>query len=260
MPQDLDIDYKRVLDGSIVPYSEHLLLHTSTNDWPSRIEDDERYPLAKILKTSLRKSMINHRPEKSRNLLITTTTSPTSTPETGSDTTISLLKSGIQIQLETSHADGFIQSLLVDDFPDLVLSKRSTKSTKPIKDITILICGHGSRDDRCGVMGPLLLQEFSDQLLRKGIHVRSHTDEVKEAANSEESCYSATLGLTSHIGGHTLAGNVIIYLPSTGLFKKSPLAGRGIWYGRVEPRHVEGIIQKTILDGVVIEELKRGVV
>jgi (2Fe-2S) ferredoxin len=40
----------------------------------------------------------------------------------------------------------------------------------------------------------------------------------------------------------------------------SPLAGHAIWYGRVEPRHVEGILRETVLGGRVIKELVRGVV
>ncbi|KLJ06659.1 hypothetical protein EMPG_17845 [Blastomyces silverae] len=32
------------------------------------------------------------------------------------------------------------------------------------------------------------------------------------------------------------------------------LAGKGIWYGRVEPRHVEGIVEETVLGGRVISE------
>ena len=52
------------------------------------------------------------------------------------------------------------------------------------------------------------------------------------------------------------AGNVIIYIPPT--FTSNALAGRGIWYGRVEPGHVEGIVSKTILEGKVVKELFRG--
>jgi (2Fe-2S) ferredoxin len=64
----------------------------------------------------------------------------------------------------------------------------------------------------------------------------------------------------SHIGGHKWAGNVIIYLPPgyTNGSEDSVLAGRGIWYGRVEPRHVEGIIKETILGDKVIKDLFRG--
>ena len=79
------------------------------------------------------------------------------------------------------------------------------------------------------------------------------------------------IGMISHVGGHKWAGNVIVYLPANwrisnsrssvgddGLGKLSPLAGTGIWYGRVEPRHVEGIIEETLLKGAVIQDLFRG--
>ena len=65
----------------------------------------------------------------------------------------------------------------------------------------------------------------------------------------------------SHIGGHAFAGNVIIYIPPLWPLPNgevSPLAGRGIWYGRVEPKHVEGICKETVRDGRVIKDLFRG--
>jgi len=36
------------------------------------------------------------------------------------------------------------------------------------------------------------------------------------------------------------------------------LAGKGIWYGRVGPEHVEGIVQQTILEGKVVRDKFRG--
>lgn len=89
-------------------------------------------------------------------------------------------------------------------------------------------------------------------------------DEGKEIARSYHGKFTARIGLVSHVGGHKWAGNVIIYFPhkyrtNPVQRRQSPLAGRGIWYGRVEPRHVEGIINETIKGGRVIKELFRGV-
>lgn len=99
--------------------------------------------------------------------------------------------------------------------------------------------------------------------------------------------------MISHIGGHKWAGNVIVYIPPNyqinpvqrtrgGVDPKdksaqeptvnegdkiseqdespflSPLAGKGIWYGRVQPKHVEGIVEQTIGHGKIIKELFRG--
>lgn len=38
----------------------------------------------------------------------------------------------------------------------------------------------------------------------------------------------------------------------------SPLAGMGIWYGRVEPRHVMMILEETVKKGNIVGELWRG--
>lgn len=139
---------------------------------------------------------------------------------------------------------------------------------RDVDDILVLICGHGGRDMRCGVMGSILRDEFEAQLPKEGVDVLQGPVQI----DSDESVgaiagvvgkpsVTARLGLISHIGGHKFAGNVIIYLPqsmkgSNG--ERHPLAGHGIWYGRVEPKHVEGIVQETIKKGNVIADMFRG--
>jgi len=143
---------------------------------------------------------------------------------------------------------------------------------RDVQDVLVLICGHGGRDQRCGIFGPVLRREFETKLSEKaGIEVLTEPVEVSEekpAAAGEgaepwspPSPQTARVGLISHIGGHKFAGNVIIYLPphlKTARGEAHPLAGHGIWYGRVEPRHVEGIVAETVLKGNVITELFRG--
>ena len=231
--------------------------------------------------------------------------------------------------------------------PDVARGLPVQSVIRDITSVIVLICGHGGRDTRCGILGPLLKEEFERQLQR--LHVRvlqepevyshpleatkgyqepqnfdqwpmkgspalskamskvedttrklvgeiQHTASVSEAQNvsdpsepKETSGISASVGLVSHIGGHKWAGNVIIYFPSsysppaasprqdsdpnddatatgptTGKMgsdanQLSALAGKGVWYGRVEPRHVEGLATETILKGRVVEELCRGV-
>lgn len=153
-----------------------------------------------------------------------------------------------------------------------------------VNDVLILICGHGGRDVRCGILGPVLRDEFRSVLSSNGIGVelpegasnsdggtyykrndvntlqsgerceRSENDEMKTPGSL------ARVGLISHIGGHKFAGNVIVYLPPQMKMggNAHPLAGCGIWYGRVEPKHVEGIVKETILGGQVIKDLFRG--
>lgn len=125
---------------------------------------------------------------------------------------------------------------------------------RAVDEILILICGHGGRDDRCGKLAPVLIAEFEEKLQRRNIAVLK--DIPSSGAAAVNSIPSARIASISHIGGHKFAGNVIVYIPPS--FTSNPLAGKGIWYGRVAPQHVEGIVEKTILEGKVIKDQFRG--
>lgn len=131
--------------------------------------------------------------------------------------------------------------------------RRQFPEARPVDEILVLICGHGGRDQRCGILGPVLRDEFQEKLERQNITVL--TDPPVVHAQKTDTL-AARVALISHIGGHKFAGNIIIYIPPS--FHSNPLAGKGIWYGRVEPQHVEGIVAKTILDGTVIKHHFRG--
>lgn len=122
--------------------------------------------------------------------------------------------------------------------------------SRPVNEIVILVCGHGGRDERCGKLGPVLIKEFEEKLQAQNIAILKSPDEVSEDK------MTARVGSISHIGGHKWAGNVIIYIPPT--LKGNALAEKGIWYGRVGPEHVEGVVKETVLGGKVIKEFFRG--
>jgi len=125
------------------------------------------------------------------------------------------------------------------------------------RDLTVLICGHMSRDSRCGTLAPILKAEFERHLPQLRHAIRDKFPNRFAQHHREQ----IAVGSCSHIGGHAFAGNVVIYFPKRTWVKgwESGLAGKGIWYGRVEPRHVAGIIEQTILQGKIIQELLRGV-
>ena len=140
-----------------------------------------------------------------------------------------------------------------------------------VDDVLVLICGHGGRDMRCGLMGTVLRDEFAQRLPEQGIEVLSGPVDVRApgAASATASIAgppsgrprTSRIGLISHIGGHKFAGNIIIYLPPSmkaGDGSAHPLAGHGVWYGRVEPCHVQGIVSETVLKGNVISDMFRG--
>lgn len=142
---------------------------------------------------------------------------------------------------------------------------------RDVDDVLVLVCGHGGRDLRCGVMGPALRAEFEAQLPRAGVEVLRGPVAVDldgrdapvaiAGTTTRTPALTARVGLISHIGGHKFAGNVIIYLPPSMKARdgeRHPLAGHGIWYGRVEPNHVQGIVLETIMNGNVIADMFRG--
>lgn len=150
--------------------------------------------------------------------------------------------------------------MIREEDPDV----RESFNPRAIAAPVVLICGHGGRDQRCGVMGPLLEKEFVSVFERLNLPVLQAGGLAMEESGYDSDDAPVNLGLISHIGGHKFAGNVIVYLPPRYGLKdgrageESPLAGKGIWYGRVEPRHVEGIIRETIMNGRIIEEMFRG--
>lgn len=115
---------------------------------------------------------------------------------------------------------------------------------------TVLTCGHGGRDQRCGIMAPVLEAEFARVLRARGF---TSTGADTPATDRPD---HANIGVISHVGGHKYAGNVVVYIPPG--MTSNPLAGKGIWYGRVEPKHVEGIVEETILGGRVVTDHFRG--
>ncbi|KAI5859136.1 Sucrase/ferredoxin-like-domain-containing protein [Tricharina praecox] len=103
----------------------------------------------------------------------------------------------------------------------------------------ILICSHRHRDARCGISAPILSKEFEKHL--RSVHLwRDHSDRRPGGAS---------VVFINHVGGHKYSANVIIYRKED---------GQGIWLARVAPRHVEGIVKHTIVEGRVNTEMVRG--
>ncbi|KAF2671893.1 hypothetical protein BT63DRAFT_183115 [Microthyrium microscopicum] len=260
MPADLDIDHKRALFGSIAPYHEHLLINTGTHDWPSKIEDDERFQYAADMKAAIREESIKSFADggKPRNVLVTNSSFPVL--KNKGKVSISLLKTGLDLKVPVEQTKLLISLLSSPDVgrQSLVDQFQGKIEIEEISDVVIMICGHTERDKRCGIMGPLLQEELKEKMAMGGYSVSGSSQiESSPTSTTDASC---RVGLVSHIGGHVFAGNVIINIPNTEQFKSHPLAGKAVWYGRVEPRHIEGIVSETVKHGKIIQDLLRGVV
>jgi len=290
MPEGLEIDHNKPLNGTMAAYAEQVLICTGQSDWKSRIEeenDDDN--LAADIKELMGRGGVYSDPF--HNVVITNSSFPHSKPgrsqlqttsayilpsfkyvpflpRTSFDTVQALVKGFLLPKKLNSAHDG-----LSPIHKDRLLRRTEYQSAlfgvRDVEDVLVLICGHGGRDMRCGILGPLLEAEFESALkmkdvgvLKGSVQVESGKDETpKIEGTSEELNTTARISLISHIGGHKFAGNVIIYIPpmlKTVSGEPHALAGCGIWYGRVEPKHVEGIVQETILHGKVIADMFRG--
>ncbi|RMZ67103.1 hypothetical protein GMOD_00000981 [Pyrenophora seminiperda CCB06] len=252
-PPDLDIDRKTPLLNTMAPYSEQVIFCTGKEDWVSNIEQEEGETgnFVKGLKGVIGKGSPAFDPFT--NVLITASSLPKS--DHPGATTALLFPSFKRIpniphipEAFSNFATAYLKAKRLHPMHDALstsqkaaLSRDESKASalpraEAITTPTILICGHGGRDKRCGILGPLLQSSFRHEFQRRGIQ--------------------ADVGLISHIGGHKYAGNVILYLPPS--MQGNALKGSGIWYGRVGPENVEGVVEETVVRGRVIMELLRG--
>ncbi|GAB1314911.1 Altered inheritance of mitochondria protein 32 [Madurella fahalii] len=292
MPPGFEIDHKAPINGLISNYAQHVLVCTGKDDWPSRIEEDNGGDnLAADLRELVGRGGKFSDPFHNISVLnssFPSSPSPKQRPELQT-TSAYILPQFKYIpylpRVSFDSVEALVKGYLLPEklhpmhdglspiHRDRLLRKPAYQNllwgVKDVSEVVVLICGHGGRDQRCGTYGPLLRGEFEKRLPERGFEVLKGAVEVEgdevpavEGEKGGEAGYPyARVGLISHIGGHKFAGNVIIYLPpglGTKDGERHPLAGHGIWYGRVEPRHIEGIVGETILKGRVIEELFRG--
>lgn len=294
MPKGLPIDQEGKLNGLISSYAQQVLVCTGKDDWPSRIEDDNNGDnLAADLKELMGRGGTYSDPFHNVSVLnasFPSSTPPASAPPHVQASSVYLLPSFVYVpylpRVSFEAATALVKGYLLPEklhpmneglspvHKDRLVRRDAYRPLLPgvrdVRDVLVLICGHGGRDMRCGVMGPALRAEFEAQLPRLGVDVLQGPVPAEAApalpgAVDGEAVPSTTarVGLISHIGGHKFAGNVIVYLPPhlrTKDGQPHPLAGHGIWYGRIEPKHVEGIVEETILRGNVIADKFRGAI
>ncbi|ROW02648.1 hypothetical protein VSDG_01832 [Cytospora chrysosperma] len=235
MPNGLEIDYKGKLNGVITGYTEHVLICTGKDDWPSRIEEDNSGDnLAADLKELFGRGGVYSDP--SHNISVLNSSFPPSVPARAEllNSSAYLLPSfkyvpflpRVSFDSVEALAKGYLLPEKLHPMHDGLspihqdrLTRKSVygqllHGVRDVEDIMVLICGHGSRDMRCGVMGPVLRDEFEAQLPRQGVEVlrgpvRIDTEDDARAITGtiERPALTARVGLISHIGGHKFAGN-----------------------------------------------------
>ncbi|KFY36292.1 hypothetical protein V494_05141 [Pseudogymnoascus sp. VKM F-4513 (FW-928)] len=276
-PEGLEIDHSKPLNGTMAPYAEQLLVCTGQPDWLSRVEEENGGDnLVADVKELIGRGGIYSDPYHNTPLT-NSSFQPTTPPPYLRDvptTSAYLLPSFTYVPLIPRSFDA-VQALVKGYLLPTKLNpahealspihqdrlKRSEAyqaflpPAQEVDDILVLVCGHGGRDMRCGVLGPVLVKEFEEALPRAGVEVRdgpvplaTPSKPPHEAISGsgaseagEEPGMSARVGLISHIGGHKFAGNVILYIPPSARLKGGephPLRGMGIWGGESSSRLV----------------------
>uniref|UniRef100_A0A6N2MJ26 Uncharacterized protein n=1 Tax=Salix viminalis TaxID=40686 RepID=A0A6N2MJ26_SALVM len=213
--------YKANLAGTVDPYDRHVFICFKNPDaWLPRVEEDD---LPKLVSAAF----------KARKNDITVKTKVTiceagegSEFENGD---VLIFPEMIKYKdLKDSDVNGFVDDVIVNGKP------WASGVQEVFTGSHVFVCAHGSRDKRCGVCGPVLIEK-----LKEGIESRGLKDKVFVSA-------------CSHVGGHKYAGNLIVFSPD------SEGKTMGHWYGYVTPEDVPEILDQHIEKGLVIERIWRG--
>ncbi|KAM2708144.1 hypothetical protein EV2_045980 [Malus domestica] len=216
--------FKEKLAGTVNAYDRHVFLCYKTPEaWPSRVEGSESDPLPKFFASAL-KARKNDIAVKT---LLTVIEGREGTEFSDGD--VLIFPQMIKCRgLKESDVDSFVDDVLVNDKP------WASGVQEALTGSHVFVCAHGSRDKRCGVCGPVLIDKFKEEAELRGL-----TNQVFVTA-------------CSHIGGHKYAGNLIIYSPG------SDGSITGHWYGYVTPDDVPELLDQHIGKGEIIERLWRG--
>ena len=279
------IDRELPLAGSVKPYGRHVLISTGRTDWVHSI-DEEEGSVAQGIHRGLYDAEYGGRKRDGEGRIVLSNTSFAPRRIGSGVTECILMPEWKLVKGVTTDTTRQLVKQFIDAGEEREGGSGGTlleRETLPFHSM-VLICSHGKRDKRCGVTSKYLVKAFESGLRRRDIY-RSFDDTRTEAQGGVPGG-GTVVGCLSHIGGHKFAGNVIVYRrrrksvaalheklkeltltnvenpedaePRLAGEEGEEISGEGIWLGRVEPKHVEAIIEEVILKGKVFKELYRG--
>jgi (2Fe-2S) ferredoxin len=239
MPDYLKIDMEDQLLGSMKPYKRHVIYSEPRfNAWKAKMDEEKGSMMEALAKgAKAAGKALGYR------VVVTSVDleelhKDASAPPFLSDGEVMILPERVALRIKSvEDAEAAIQQYLTTGSGEVrKLSDWKAKgdgqgeaSGIPYQAAWILVCCHKLRDKRCGVAGPLIMEELRLAAKEKGIG-----QDVAVLA-------------CSHVGGHKFAGNILVY-DSIG----------GHWYGRVKPCHAPVIIEEHVVKGRVLKDLWRG--
>lgn len=219
-PENFAIDTDKPLPPKPL-HARQLLICTNTSDWPSRIDAVDG-SLTQAISKNRFKLIDPQNP-----VLVTNCDLPF-------DKSVIWVPDNVRLDnVGPENLDTIFNYFKNDKGESIDSSSCSSKISNPI----VLICGHGSRDERCGVIAPLLAAEFRAVLARESL-----------LYNKDTNPNGTMVSICSHIGGHAFAGNVIFHFGD---------GSESVWCSRVLPHHVQGLVSNTLQKRILINELTR---
>jgi (2Fe-2S) ferredoxin len=200
------------LPGSVKFYQRHLVVCTGQADWPARLETGGGFI----------QSLIEQVGQRAGRLPAVVKITACDAPSLAAGHDILLFPDAIRY-VGLREAD-------IGDLVEQHLVAGSIARTIPHRLLTgayVFVCVHARRDERCGACGPPIVARFHAELAERGLGDKVFVHQ------------------SSHVGGHALAGNVLIY-PG------------GDWYGRVTAGDVPRIIDRHLQRGQIVGDLWRG--
>ncbi len=195
------------LPGTVKFYDQHVVVCTGDIQWQPKIEADDPFIAA------LSKAIKADAPGFAK---ITACDAPSGA-------------NGFDVMLFPANKK-FI-GLTETDIPAFIRVLHGETETKlawePLEKPVWLVCGHVSRDGRCGERGPAVLAALDAALTASGRRV------------------AVELHRSSHLGQHRFAGNLVCY-PT------------GNWYGRVTPADAAEIVAAELVAQKPLARLWRG--
>ncbi|KAL3508351.1 hypothetical protein ACH5RR_027752 [Cinchona calisaya] len=212
------------LVGTVEFYERHVFLcYKNPQVWPPRIEAAEFDRLPRLLSAALSARKLDMK----RQIRLTICEGHDGSETSNGD--VLIFPDMVRYRRLTHFdVDTFVEEVLVKDGEWL------PGTPEVLRGWYIFVCCHGTRDRRCGVCGPALVNKFNEEIELHGL----------QAKVSVSPC--------SHIGGHKYAGNVIIFGPN--LCKEVT----GHWYGYVTPEDVPILLEQHIRKGKIVDWLWRG--
>lgn len=271
------IDRELPLAGTVKPYGRHILVSTGKTDWIHSIDEEDGSITQAIFRALYEKQYGGRKRDGEDRIVLSNTSFAPSRIGSGKTDVVVMPEWKIVRQVSVDTSSEFVKQVVDGGKGNLGIE------TLPFHSI-VLICSHAKRDKRCGVTSKYLVKAFESGLRLRDIY-RSFDDTRTEKQGGLKGG-GTVLGRLSHIGGHKFAGNVIVYRRRTKSVEllheklkgltltnvenpedadvvretvlEDDVFAEGIWLGRVEPKHVEAIIEEVILKGRVFKELYRG--